>query len=396
MAAVSDGINIQSVSMLSFGWHLLWNRDFHKTVEKVKEVYHAPDFFVRIPLSGRNIYFLENEEIVKAVLKAKTSLGFVNENFNITLGHRYSVNGLNMSEPLWKELHNGLLSIFTRGKRPIEQLMENNKEILTSEPTSCVNNTLKQFFLRVWGEYCFGPDVKLEDYISLRKDLFSFVRIAFHGNTWNRMPVVGRMMSHFNHYWHGKSLASVNERLTSMVDQSIKSQKGAFYELFVMMNENHSEDEAFEITRDNSFLSFLVYDFIYMISLDFMVNLAKQGSPKPADDEVIDVNRKEVFKASIERGFLFPYRFRVANEEIGGAISPNDMCLINLKEPQLFFSYGPRHCVGQGLFDTVRRKLLEIIGPYSLEMVDKDQPIEYAPSKDVPVIKSKHVIKLSK
>ena len=56
-----------------------------------------------------------------------------------------------------------------------------------------------------------------------------------------------------------------------------------------------------------------------------------------------DVDRTEQLQRSIHTGFLYPFRFRVA-EAPSGPVQAGDYVMVNLRQSGMYFSYGVYSC----------------------------------------------------
>lgn len=362
---------MQSVSPLYFITQLLWNRDIHAVVNKITEVYKAKSFKVAIPFTSRHLYVLQEAQSVKKVLNAVTHLGSVNEHFNVSHGHALTINGLNMDEPVWHTLHSALGRLFHSDR--IDSIMEEHWDLLIPSGTFCINDSLRLFLSKVLGEYFFGDFLSAEVYQNLQSEITDYVKLSFHNSAVNRLPVVGKLFCLFNYYRYRGQINAIDQKISDILDIAFDEESGAFFHL-------HQELQDRKMVHDNAFLSFLVFDFVYMVALDFFVHAANS-----------EEERKKVAHESVDRAFLFPFRFRVAKEQIG-EINPEDYCILNLKAANLHFSYGPRRCVGQTLFNSFMAKLLLHLESYTMEQVDETE-IVYSDNPDIPAILSRHHIK---
>lgn len=378
MSKLSNQVREVSFSNLVFS--LLATRDIHKLVERLEHRYHTTNFSIPVPCSSKKIFIFQDKTWVSKVLKKQTRLPFVNQNFDISHGHKYSINAVNTIDPLWADLHNGLASIFA--KKRIAPLLEKNRHVLFGNGEFIINDILEEFFLRIWSEYCFGP-VDFSQFKTLRAKLVETLIKVFHGNPVNRLPWVGRLTSLRNYHKYLRELEDVDAGLAELLQSAISNKQGIFYELYELLRPKY--DNAFQIALDNSFLGILVYDFIYIVLLDATVKIAKNP----------ETNRFLQVQKSMHDGFLYPFRFRTAEESFDG-VSEGDYCIINLQRAGLYFSSGPRYCPGQPVFREVYTKYLEMLEHYDLRLVDPDEKIVYNGSRDIPLMQSRHHARLAK
>lgn len=350
--------------------------DIHKLTLDLERKNEGKNFRIRLPFSDRSIFIFQNREDIAKVLKKKSELSFVNKNFDTSHGHFNSINSVDTSDELWESLHYELLEIFKRKK--ISPIMDKYKDILIGRETYEITETLEDYFLKVWAEYCFGP-TEVKGFAKLRLQLVDTLTKVFHANRANRVPVIGGLTSKFNRWRYASELRQVDEGLAALVQSAIDSKQGAFYELYEKLKSKYPN--AFQITVDNAFLGILVYDFIHIILADATANIAKFP----------DVNRKGQVQRSIHDSFLYPFRFRVAGEDFGD-VQTGDYCVLNLKRAGLYFSFGARVCPGANLFKEIQTKFLDIFSDYDLRMLNPDAPIETTGNEDLPFMTSKHQV----
>lgn len=359
-------------------YHLLITQDIHKLVHYLEKKHNSNNFKIKVPFSNQKIFIFQDRDLVSQVLKKQTRLPFVNKNFDISHGHPYSINAVNTTDPLWHDLHYGLSDIFS--KKSIIPIMEKHKSILFGHQT--VNLFLEEYFLKVWSEYCFGP-VDYFEFKTLRDDLINVLRLVFHGNRLNRLPWIGRLTSIRNFQKYLPVLKNIDAGLQTLLESSIRNRDGAFFDLYEKLKLKYSN--AFQITLDNSFLVILVYDFIYTVLLDTTASIAKNPQ----------INRFMQVQKSMHDGFLYPFRFRTAEESFDD-VHIGDYCIINLQKAGLYFSSGSRYCVGQSLFREIYQKFLEIYEDYEIKLINPDEEIIYNGSKDIPIMLSQHLVEITK
>ncbi len=349
-------------------------RNIHALMEALEQTYGAINFRIEVPFSKRTLYVLQERDLISSVLRKQSKLPFVNQNFDASHGHSQSINSVNTTDPLWNDLHYGLLDIVREKK--IGPIMEKYQHFLTGPSAYNLNTQLEEFYLRVWSEYCFGP-VDLEKYRHMREKLITVLGQVFHKNPLNRVPWVGYLSSKWNHWRYSYELDEVDQELAELLTSAIEHKQGMFYELYEKLKGKY--DDAFQITLDNSFLGVLVYDFIYIIMADAMAHIAKDG----------EVDRAEQVKQSRHDGFLYPFRFRRIDEDYDG-FKTGDLAVYNFQRSGLYFSAGARFCPGASLFQEISRKTLEIFEHHQLRFVNPQEEIVRSTNRDLPFMLSTH------
>ena len=153
-------------------------------------------------------------------------------------------------------------------------------------------------------------------------------------------------------------------------------------------NEEHGVIDPILINKvvlDNAFLSVLVLDFIYMVSIEGILEIANKNIMENDD-------RKLTKHDAMYRGFLFPWRLRYMPHDYS-MFKRGDYVIFNILDSGLGFSSGPRSCIGPGFFNKFWNHLLEILRPYELGMVSNNDIVRN-PSENSPFITSEHVVKL--
>lgn len=354
--------------------------NIHAWVEELERRYEGLSF--RIPLgrlaAHRTLFILQERDLISDVMRKESRLPFVNRNFDASHGHFHSINSVNTTDPLWHDLHNELADIFKT--HSIVEIMERHKGLLLEDPTYNLNDRLEEYFLRVWGEYCFGP-VPFAQFRHMRNRLVEVLGRVFHQNPVNRLPWIGAATSRFNYWRHREELSAVDQELSAVLSLAISNQQGAFYELYKRLQPKY--ENAYEITRDNSFLAVLVYDFIHIVMLDAFVHIAKY----PERD------REAQVRQSRHDGFLYPFRFRVVAEDFD-EYKKGDFVVVNLQKSQLHFSHGARRCPGAGLFSEIAKTMLAFFQDYQLALTHPEQEIERSPNRDLPFMLSRHDVQI--
>lgn len=355
-------------------------RDIHRFVDHLEATTGQQNFVMQLPFSHSRVFFLQDPDLVRSVLKAKTSLGFVNHNFDISHRHSRTINTVNLSDDLWRDLHTELTDIFNT--TPISNLMEKHKGLLIGDFQYNLNERLEEFFLRVWSEYMFGP-IDVAEFQRVRLFWIATLRKVFHTNRLNRLPYIGELTSTMRARQNQESLTAIDADVSKFLRSSIENQHGTFSELYRRLLPKYGEGESFLIARDNSLLGILVYDFVYGVVLDYILQNAKSQAS----------NWRSQLPKSQETAFLYPWRFRVAEEPIGDA-RVGDYFVINLVRARLPFSCGPRVCSGARLFSEIARKITEIYSGFGVEFANPDEAIVYDQNRDIPIMTSQHEIKL--
>jgi hypothetical protein len=366
--------------MRFFGEALRAKANIHNLVRNLEEKFSAKNFQVKIPFSERRLFIFQERDLIQSVMRKDARLPFVNKNFDLSHGHFHSINSVDTTDALWHDLHFELFDIFKT--HPIAPLMQKHKALLNSEGVFNLNARLEDFFLKVWGEYCFGS-IDHTQFRKTRGRLIDVLTKVFHTNKLNRVPWLGNWTSRLNRRLHSRELEAVDGQLRELLAVSIAERKGAFGELYHRLAKKYPN--AFEITLDNSFLAVLVYDFIHIVSLDALARLAQDPQKDPATQ----------FKESRHAAFLYPFRFREVAEDFDD-FRRGDFCILNLQKSGLYFSAGPRTCPGAGLFNDIVGELQSILSASEIAMLRPQEAITTTGNPDLPFMTSSHDVKVSR
>ncbi len=339
-------------------------------------------------LFTKKLYILQDQESVKKVLSKSTcaQLTYINSVFFNSHGHKYGIGNIDYrpGENLWHGLHSCLIQAIDF--KTIQSLMDKHKYILLGDHsfTYNMNTVLEKFIMTVWAQYTFGESCSQIDYSCIRTQLLTVLKKTFYNSHLNLIPIIGPIVASMKRIWYSKDLKAVDNSLKKL----LKLNSGFMFKFRTNLGEYNKQHKIFPeeqldaIILDNSFLSVLVFDFLYMVILEATLKIAKHQVNSP------DV-RLAMKQESIKNAFLFPFRFRYC--PING-----DYAILNLHSSQQYFSYGPRSCVGRGLFDTMYNKFFEIIQDFNLEFKNTNDIIQYSTANEnIPTITSQHIVKLT-
>ena len=384
-----DNSGIKSVNLIIFLWYLIYYGSFHKVVKVLGNKYKTYNF--KIIFFCRTLWILQDKKNVKKVLSkgAGTQLTFANKAFFSAHGHNYGIGNMDYQdgECLWKGVHNSLLK--ANDTKILVEIMEKHRGILFGKYgfEYCINDVLEEYIMTVWAEYCFGSNVDFKEYFAMRDIMLDTLRKTFYSSSTNLVPYIGSLMCRLRRWWHKDKFQKVD----TVLKKFISNDEGFIYRFkqkFVMYNYEHnivSSSEINKIVLDNAFLSVLVYDFVYMVLLDTLVTMAK--------DNINDLKeRKAINPQSLDRAFLFPFRFRYFNKGYD-MFGNGDYAIINMLCTKLHFSYGPRACIGPKIFNIFYKQILEMLKDYRITCVDNNK-VSYDTDPNIPAMISKHTIRL--
>jgi len=309
----------------------------------------------------KKIVILREKQHVLSILSQRDSkLTYIQHNFNILHGHGQTINAYNSTENMWSFLHGGLKKSLLSSDH-LKEILRKHCAILYNYPDKFrVDERLEEYLLHVWAEFSYGDKIDFYQYRECRMMIVNLLKNNFHNSYLVKVPLLGSLYCRYI-YWRTQSLRNkINLQLNQFAKISVESQKGFIYNFHKLLVENQNIDDsvvneqnASHLLIDNSFLLFLVIDFVHKVLLDYLLRF----SLSKKKNELID--HAELFKHSLSCGFLYPYRYRwmnssielTKNDSLEGNITlkEGDLIIFDLKESHLYFSGGQRSCIGQGL-----------------------------------------------
>jgi adenine/guanine phosphoribosyltransferase-like PRPP-binding protein len=358
------------------------------TIACLKKKYNDNDFVINYWFGKFCIF--HSKDYIKPILLSDSKLPFFNHNFNHCHNHMKTINCVDVGSKLWIDLHNGLKHIITNNKQYLEYLLELHSNIIKNNTTTInINCTLEDFIIKVWIDYTFGLNsISKEHYLFLRNKIIKLLKKTFYNNLFIKIPILGYYSSKIGYWINHTEFEEIDNEIKTLLTNNIntcKQNKGIMIELYhYFLAKSYSEYDALIITCDNSFLSFLVYDFIYNIVLDAVLHI---------DNNQYSNEKKTIIDKATHDSFLFPYRARRINTSVqiseNCVLTKNDFVLMHLRQPSLYFSYGPRACVGYTIFNNVIDYVYDVLKKRNLQ-VHNQYNIIYSKHQDLNMIISQH------
>jgi adenine phosphoribosyltransferase len=234
-----------------------------------------------------------------------------------------------------------------------------------------LKKVLEEFVMSTWAEYSFGPSVNKEKYMYLQKFTIETLRKTFYSASTISLPYVGSWVSRVRKFIYKKDLETIDEMLKDFLSSTSDGYLHRFNQELKASIDNDTLRE--KILHDNAFLSLLVFDFIYLVLLQVLLN-----------------NHEKEKTKHLSKGFLFPNRFRII-KKTSENYQEGDYAIVNLVHSKLFFSYGPRSCVGPMIFEKFYTSLLDSIKDFKISL-DNDN-VTYSSDPNIPVVTSTHRIR---
>lgn len=334
-----------------------------------------------LPFPWRRIILLTDAGDVTAVLNAKTKLSWFNKNFNKLNGLECSINNFNTDEEMWEILHKNLSMILSKNWPRLEELFEKYKAILLGEYSYIFEKNMEDFLLHIWVEFMYGSD-NVKEFKKIRKKYIHFLEKQFHSRYDHFSPF------YFCRNKNKEKIRDIKRNLLGFLDGC---ENGVFPDLFhCLIERNYSSEMVIRIMEDNAQLGILVFDFVYQVVTEYFKNLIGEKKEKNIRD--FD---SEILEQSIFRRFFFPVRLREMNQNIlvnnnKLLIKPGDLCLLDLKESKLYFSGGPRGCVGKATMYRIIHLFHGLFENVRIQFKDPDECIdEWEINRNYPITKKK-------
>jgi len=356
-----------------FLWFLVRTLSFTGALNKIKSYYSKED--VKFNFLGYKLFLTYSHSESKKYLSKRMQgeLTFSNSIFFDSHYCKYGIGNLHDSVT-WQIIHNNLLHSINIEN--MTNLMDEHKNILlcSCSKECSAQKSLENFLIPVWAKYCFGKDVDVEKYMATKQRVRTLLGKTFYNNWTNSIPYLGSWVCKTKRWLSCKEFSILSTEIESLIDSATED---SFIGKFKTSCEQMPE--APKVVHDNTFLSFLVYDFLF--------HWANEATLQFARDK-IDDSRDRTYCGPyiLEKAFLYPYRVR--------KVGVKEYAIINMVSSYLPFSYGPRTCVGQGLALKFYDNFCDIYSNFKLRLHDKNQNIEYSTNPNVPSIMSEYFLRL--
>jgi adenine phosphoribosyltransferase len=383
---IHNSDTIIQVNFIMFIWYVIKCLSFKIAIEKLCVKYKTENLVVKF--FWKKLYILQSDIHVKKILSkdAESQLTYVNDIFFSSHGHKFGIGNLNYhnSPCLWQEVHSALTKAVNFHDLP--KLMEDNFDIFLKRSVFSLNDNLEEYIMTIWSKFSFGLDTDVAKYKIMRSLLITTIRKTYYNQSTNYIPFIGKLLSHIRLRKHQKDFKRVDLILGDLILNGNDGLIQRFATNLAESNDKEVIENIDKIVLDNAFLNVLVFDFIYIFLLNAMVHIAKNS----IDDYNERMNNKKEY---IKGAFLFPIRFRKIGNDID-IFKKGDYAIINLISSDLFFSFGPRTCIGRGFVDKFYKTFFDLVKNYKFRFVDKTQEIAYNNNCNIPIIISNHKIRI--
>ena len=406
-------MTIVDLNVFVLVYYVIVNWGWNKAVRQLEAIYKAQNF--KVNLIYKTLWIFQDKTLVSGILSksAGSELTYAYHNFFASHPFKFGIGNFNVSIEMWNILHESLAQSLMDGSRngSIEQIMEKHKKILLNNEGNMFQiggngDMLEKYLTTVWAEFCFGQNITEIEYTQMRKLLLKTIRSSFYNHNDSFVPFIGYLMCKIRSIWYSKEYNVLKEKIQKLLDKIPRNVEGqnydnyrrCFFSILKSKLEERIGPDSFDTEGktmiDNVFLSVLALDFIHVFFTQVIFSLTQS-----TQIEIYDaINQSKIFKESLVKGFLFPWRsrkigndFRIEGNSLD--IAKGDIAMINLVSSEYFFSTGQRSCIAPGFVKKCYNKLLDILSPFQLSRVD-DNEILYDKNENTPFVHSHHYIRL--
>lgn len=392
--------NSTRISLFEVLWHLLASMSFHKTLDILKNKYKKEHiyfyyigfnmfYFVPYPRIKKLHIFTSQETVKRVLSKQKANLTYFNRIFNCATGLKYTINNINASDAIFKQLHGSLkksLWSIAQGDKYLNLFDESLNNMKYCEDV-CLNDVIEDVVLNFWAKVIFGENMDIAVYNDIRKNIISLLGYTFYNTSTQKIPIVGHINSTIRHHIKRHEFNNIRVLIKETINLH---QNGFAYELY--KNLDLDDELKWNLVIDNIFLSFLVYDFIY--NLFHHMTISKIRMSKVDFNNSLKQNKVgelcDFIKNNLVSSFLYPVRMRIVDDTDSELnISSGDTCIIDLIDAELYFSFGMRGCVGYPLIKQIAPRFMAHLAKFHIKFND-DSVVKINPNKDMPFVQSRN------
>lgn len=387
---------VQDLNIFVLLWYMIRYWGYSSGIIKLQQNRKCKNF--RVSLLFSTLWIIEDKDTIKSVLDKTldAKLTFPNKNFFASHPHNLGIGNVDYekNECLWKGLHNSLSSAISSSMNNdrLENIMDKHESILLGKYGNEYELVvvLDEYINAVWSEFCFGDQKDLQKKYNKTKSAYSaLIQNIFYNNTLSYFPLIGWLSCKIRYILNKEQYNKESIILAEYIKNA--KEKSLFNEFAIKFmeynNEHHVIDHKLvnKVIIDNAFLSIFVADFIHTACSESLLRIAYSYGNK--------MEWKFAKTTGLKQGYLFPWRMRKIPNTMG-IFSEGDYALLNIHGAQLFFSYGPRSCIGPRFYNKFYEHLLEILNPFDLKEQDSKIIVR---SSDInrPFIQSNHIVKLT-
>lgn len=371
--------------------------NIYDAVDSLEKRYEASDFQV-CALYFSVFYIIQSRQNAKIILSDNTAMGYQYGHFDTAHGHQ-SIAGMqtfndsisNEKNPGWENLHKAIANSVRNDKNLIIDLVAKHMPHILREGTFSLDVAFEEFMVSVWCEYLFGENVPSEEFSETRNKMLAALRYTFYDSRLKAIPYLGEQACKLYRYLNQNTFDDIDDQFKKYISQA---NDGLICRMRqqLKISSGLSDDQIEKILLDNMTALLLEMDFIHGAMYSTLVEIAKARIDDPE-------YRKEAYQQGLRISYLFPFRDRVAQNDIpltNATISKGSHVIINLLKTGLYHSSGPRSCVGIGVTEWIKKAVFDNLKDIVLRVERVTYPPErekLAHSKDVPVSPERLIVK---
>ncbi len=375
-----------SINILHFICNIIYFLSYHNVILHYDKIYGGNQDYV-IDMYFTKFYIIRSKKYAQMVLSKKlnSQISYLNNVFFDANGHKYGIGNLDYvnDHDQWNFIHNCLVKSICLEQ--FNNILNKYKYILTSKYNFQYDivKASEDFVYHVWCDFCFDKNdiTFLNDYIDIKDRISKFLYNTFHHNKMYMIPFIGSIYCKIKFWVYKNDYTCIDQRIRCLINNS----NNGFIHKFKNNIENSRDNVGpnCDILIDNTFLSFLVYDFINIYVQHFLAE-------KSVNDNN-DFDNTHLQNNVLSKSFLFPYRLRKISNNYD-IFKKGDYVLIDMVKSENLFSYGPRVCVGIGLVNKLTTFLHNLCNEYNITPISTK--LIKNNNKDVPTIIQPYIIKL--
>jgi adenine phosphoribosyltransferase len=369
----------------------------YDAVDTLEKRYSASDFCINV-FYLTAFYIIQSRPLVKKVLAANSSLGYQYKHFDTAHGHTSIASMqtfLNSQDknPIWNSLHKAISSSVANDKELLTELVNKHFSSILREDSFALDIAFEDFMVSLWCEYLFGSQMSADAFKKTRNDLLSALRYAFYDSRLKVVPYLGEQACRFYRYLNQDAFNAIDEQFKQYMSASNNGLISRMRDyLKNPANSSLSDTQIEALLLDNMIALILEMDFIHGAMYSTLVEIVKEKIDNPE-------YRKEAYHQGLRTSYLFPFRDRVANEDITlttGTIAKGSHVFINLLKSGLYHSSGPRSCAGIGAAQWIKDAIFDQLKDIVLRKEKTELPSERATlalAKDIPVAPERYIVR---
>ena len=381
------------ISIFVFLWRVLRLLSFSRALDH----YHSErGDEIAINYYVGKFYSIRNRKTVEKVFASHPIAAY--SHFTISHPYHHTLDNYQENDREWKIIHKSvkdaivsltsLTSLTSPGSRPIQILCRLFEVKMRS--TFARETDIMLAFQEVYDDWYYelmaGPDtlVSKHRFYQYRADFLKSIKYTFYDNPFRGVPILGSAISLIRRYIYWNHFSSLREDMADFLNGDIYRKdlpSDTFFSKFYAALETHYmkeipdnpnyRDEINAIFVENGLLSLLVYDFVFLMLQNLIVEKIDKARCS-IDSTLTDEDISNAYK----NGFLFPVRPRIVTQDVktgfGHMMKSKSYVLSDLVSSNLLYSTGARACAGQVLARPLIREFAKELNALQILVIGGD------------------------